>query len=712
MTQPVGAADAFALLAPSLQHHVVNTLGWDGLRPLQAAAVVPLIEGQDALLLAPTAGGKTEAALFPLLTRAENERWRGTSILYVCPLRALLNNLAPRVSTYAAWLGRTVGVRHGDTPWAERRRMSTDHPDVLLTTPESLEAMLVSQTIDPRVLLSDVRAVVVDEIHAFAGDDRGWHLLAVLERVARMSGRSLQRVGLSATVSNPDQLAHWLQGGSPANEAQVINPVAPAAPAPDLQLDYVGSLANAAQVVAALHRGQKRLVFVETRAGVEDLAQRLRELGVVTFVSHSSLAADERRRAEQAFAESTDCVIVSTSTLELGIDVGDLDQVVQVGAPQSVASFLQRLGRAGRRAGTRRAMTFLAVTETELVQAAAVLLLWSEGFVEPVLPPPQPRHVLAQQLLALALQHHQVGRSSWLSELGGLPLGTPDDAQALVGWALEKGHLDSDSGLLFIGPEAERRYGHRHFLELLSVFTAAPQFVVVHGRREIGSVDPFVLVRKVQGARVISLGGRAWSVTAVDWPRRRAYVEPANQHGAARWTSIAQPQRYELVEAQRRVLLGAVPADVELTERATTYLARARDEEDGHVDAGCTLIRTEGSRTRWWTWAGGRANAMLTAALETVDPTLVDGDYVYDNRQVGLRSGVTPVELRRTVHQVQGLLAGGLDEVRPFVTDRALEQLKFADLLPPQLARRTLEERLVDPAGVRAVLERPVAAAV
>lgn len=702
----------FALLTPGLQHHIVNTLQWDGLRPLQEAAVGPLVRGEDALLLAPTAGGKTEAVLFPLLTRAESERWRGTSILYVCPLRALLNNLEPRVSTYAAWLGRTAAVRHGDTTTAVRRRLALEHPDILLTTPESLEAMLVSQTLDSRVLLGDVRAVVIDEIHAFAADDRGWHLLAVLERVAALGARPLQRVGLSATVSNPDELARWLQGPPTPAPVRVINPPAGPTTPPDLQLDYVGSLSNAAKVIAALHQGQKRLVFVETRAGVEDLAQRLRELEVVTFVSHSSLAADERRQAEQAFAESTNCVIVSTSTLELGIDVGDLDQVVQVGAPQSVASFLQRLGRAGRRAGTRRAMTFLAVTENEIVQAAAVLLLWSEGFVEPVEPPPEPRHVLAQQLLAMALQHHQLGRSTWDTDLHGLPLGNTADRDALVTWALEKGHLDSDGGMMFVGPQAERRYGHRHFLELLAVFTAPPQFGVVHGRREIGSVDPFVLVRKVQGPRVIALGGRAWAVTAVDWPRRRAFVEPADRHGAARWTSVAQPQRYELVEAQRRVLLGAQPDSVELTDRALAALGRARDEEAGHVDAGCTLVRTEGSRTRWWTWAGGRANAMLTAALETVDPTLVDGDYVYDNRQVGLRSGVTATELRRAAHQVQALLAGDLGRVRPFVTERALEQLKFADLLPPGLARRTLEERLIDPKGVRAVLDRPVAAAV
>ena len=172
--------------------------------------------------MAPTAGGKTEAALFPLLTRMSDEAWSGTSILYVCPLRALLNNLEPRVASYAAWLGRTAAVRHGDTTPGARRRQLVERPDILLTTPESLEAILVSATIDPRTLLGDVRAVVVDEVHAFAGDDRGWHLLAVLERISHLTGHPLQRVGLSATVGNADELLGWLQGSNRAAKQKAL----------------------------------------------------------------------------------------------------------------------------------------------------------------------------------------------------------------------------------------------------------------------------------------------------------------------------------------------------------------------------------------------------------------------------------------------------------------------------------------------------------
>ena len=224
--------DAFDRLHPAVQYHLANTLRWNSLRPTQAEAVEPILSGRDTLVLAPTAGGKTEAAVFPLLSRMASEDWQGVSVLYVCPLRALLNNLQPRIDGYARWLGRAAAVWHGDVGQPHRQRILAERPDILLTTPESIEAMLVSTKVDPRVLFSGLQAVVVDEIHAFAGDDRGWHLLAVLERLSRVAGRQLQRVGLSATVGNPDELLTWLQGSFHGRDSLVVSPsVTPSAAA-------------------------------------------------------------------------------------------------------------------------------------------------------------------------------------------------------------------------------------------------------------------------------------------------------------------------------------------------------------------------------------------------------------------------------------------------------------------------------------------------
>ena len=280
--------------------------------------------------------------------------------------------------------------------------------------------MLVSASIRHDRLFAGVRAVVVDEVHAFARDDRGWHLLALLQRIGRLAGRDLQRIGLSATVGNEDDLLAWLSAGSD-RPRRVIRPPAVPEPPPEVQLDYVGHLDNAATVIAALHRGEKRLVFCDSRARVEQLAAELRLRRVETFVSHSSLGLDERRQAERAFAQGRDCVIVATSALELGIDVGDLDRVIQIDAPGAVSSFLQRMGRTGRRPGMARNCLFLATSDEGLLRAAGLVDLWAAGFVEPAVPPPEPLHILAQQLLALALQERGIGRSEWLDWVRAVP---------------------------------------------------------------------------------------------------------------------------------------------------------------------------------------------------------------------------------------------------------------------------------------------------
>ncbi len=310
---------------------------------------------------------------------------------------------------YYGLVGRRAAVwGTGTCPALAKKRILADPPDCLLTTPESMEGMLVSAGVDHRRLFADVRAVVVDEVHAFARDDRGWHLLALLQRVARLAGRDLQRLGLSATVGNEDELLAWLSAGSDPATRRVIRTArgARAWTRRRVQIDYVGNLDNAATVIAALHRGEKRLVFCDSRARVERLAAELRLRDVATFVSHSSLGLDERQRAERAFAEGRDCVIVATSALELGIDVGDLDRVVQIDAPWSVSSFLPSQhgppdGTASR--GMARNCLFLATSDEGLLRAAGLVELWTSGFVEPAVPTPLPLHDPGpSRLLALA----------------------------------------------------------------------------------------------------------------------------------------------------------------------------------------------------------------------------------------------------------------------------------------------------------------------
>ncbi|MDV5148967.1 DEAD/DEAH box helicase [Streptomyces sp. SBC-4] len=699
MTHGVDPVDR---LDPVVLHHVVNTLGWPDLRPLQRAAIDPVMDGEDTVLLAPTAGGKTEAACLPILSAMSAGNWTGTSVLYLCPLKALLNNLVTRIDGYAQWLGRTAALWHGDTKESQRRRIRTDRPDILLTTPESLEAMLIGVKTDHAHMLGGVRAVVVDEVHAFAGDDRGWHLLAVLERLERVAGRAIQRIGLSATVGNPQELLTWLQGSRAGRRpGRVVAPdasrVGTASPPPgDVELDYVGSLDNAAKVIAALHRGEKRLVFCDSRRQVEELGAALRARDITVFLSHASLSADERARSEQAFAEARDCVIVATSTLELGIDVGDLDRVIQIDSPATVASFLQRIGRTGRRPGSIRNCLFLATQKDTLLQAAGLLLLWGRGWVEPVVAPPDPRHLVAQQLLAVTLQEHKLGDQLWSEQWNGL---IPFDRSAapVLRHLVEEGFLDSDGGMLFIGQEAERRFGRRHFIELTASFTAPPQFTVLSGRTEIGRMDPAVLTEVRPGPRKLLLAGRSWQVTFIDWGRKRVFVEPVESGGVAKWSggSVAGLS-HALTRAMREVLLGAAPP-VALTRRAEVCLQEWRDEDaPSMVHPGGTLVVRRGNDVRWWTWAGYRANATLGATLGSIaDPVQRPTDCF-----VRLREDLTQDMWQTALKAAET----GPALVLPDVDQRAVAGLKFSAALPLRLATATVAARLADFEGARAAL--------
>lgn len=671
-------------LSAAVEYHIVNALGWTGLRPLQQAAIGPVRDGEDCLLVAPTAGGKTEAAVFPLLSQMVDENWRGLTVLYVTPLKALLNNLHPRLESYGDWVGRRVGLWHGDIGDGARRRMLAEPPDLLLTTPESLEAMLVSRRVEHRRFFAGVRAIVIDELHAFAAADRGWHLLAVLERIQRLAGRRIQRIGLSATVGNPEQILEWMQGsnaaaGAPARVVSDAPP--PGAAAPEVTLDYVGSVENAAEVLSRLHRGQKRLVFCQSRAQAEELAYELRARGTTVFISHSSLSVDERRQSERAFAEARDCVIVATSTLELGIDIGDLDRMIQLDAPSSVSSFLQRLGRTGRRPGTTRNALFLATDLNSFLRAAGLLHLWSTGFVEPVQPPARPRHLAAQQLLALALQEGRFAANSWRDWWRGCAV--MDDADEVLEHLRARQFLVEDGGLLMIGPEAEREFGRRHFLDLLSSFIADLELSVVAGVREIGSVSPISLTSEVSsGARPLLLAGRAWKVQSVNWERFEVIVSDEHVKGASRWSSEAIAESFELVRARRDVLLGANPA-VRLSQRAQGRLEDVRELLADTVDEDGLVLTRGTAGTVLHTWAGLKANETLIAGMHLAEGATAT------NETITLPAGFSLEQLRRAE----------LGEAVPWISPDAVAGLKFSAALPEGLARDTLAERFADRAG-------------
>jgi ATP-dependent helicase Lhr and Lhr-like helicase len=716
---------AFERLSGALQYQVASTLGFRELRPVQEQAIEVLLDGKNAVVLAPTAGGKTEAAFFPVLSAMDAEDWKPVSVLYLSPIRALLNNQEDRIARYAGTIGRRVFKWHGDTAQSARKRFLAEPTDILLITPESLEAMLISARIPTRELFAGLRAVIIDEIHAFASDDRGAHLSALMERLTRFCGRDVQRIGLSATVGNPDEILRWVQGSS-QRPSQIVDPGAPkptlarearsaegrglgaephhdhARRAPELSLDFVGNVENAARVVQALHPGRKRLVFVDSRRQAEQLGNLLRGLDVMTFVTHGSLSATERRDAERAFQDGKDCVIVATSALELGIDVGDLDHVLQLDAPPSVASFLQRMGRTGRRGGAANC-TFLATKDTGTLQAAAIIQLFREGYVEPVRPSRTAFHILAHQIMGLAVQHGGLPRGDlwgWLDGASAFAGITPEEREQVVDHMLQSGILADQGGKLWLGPEGEKRYGRANFRELYAVFDTPRLITVRSGPEEVGTVDAQFLAAIDSEAQrgAFMLAGRAWQIVTVEWERGICVVKPAESGRAPRWSGGPRFLGYALCKSMRRVLVSDAE-DPAWSQRARRTMTTLRAEYAFLDAAGAPLLES-GDQIEWWTFGGGGANLLLARMLEAeLGEKVTSGNTSIRFKE---KAGESVVAVRQAIDAIAergGPTEGDAARLAIGATRGRLS--KFDACLPEEMLGRLIVEAVLDVAGAR-----------
>ena len=697
----MSSTNAFERLHPAVQHHVVNHYQWSSLRPVQEQAVGPILDGANAVILAPTAGGKTEAAFLPLLSMMLEERWSGLSVLYLSPIRALLNNQNQRLEELFRLVGRGVGVWHGDVSPSKKEKIRKERPDLLLTTPESLEAMLISTRTSPAAMFSDLRAVVIDEVHAFAGDDRGWHLIGVLDRIQRYAGRDLQRIGLSATVGNPNEIVNWLSAGS--QRARItIDPPRPASIKPEVKVDWVGTLTNAAQIISKLHRHEKRLVFCDSRRQVEMLARELKERDVDVHLSHSSLGPEVRRQTERAFAESSEGVIVATSALELGIDIGDLDRVIQIDSPFSVASFLQRMGRTGRRRGTQPNCLFLCLTEPGLLRACAIVNLWKQGVVEPARAADQPYHIIAQQLLGVSLEkpgligQDLVERIATLGSVSGV---SPAQVGGLLDHLLANGFLYMDSGRISMGHEGEETFGRRHFLDLVSVFTSPPMFTLMQAKREIGVVSSSTFDERDEGDHVVLLAGRTWRVLGLNWRKRIAHVEPVEAAGRVRFVGSAPDMNAQLARAHRDVLLGSDRGQSLWSKRANMAVTDLRAEYAFLHRDGVTCTAGDGA-VEVWTFAGTKVNRVLAKALLELGWESAFPDGIRIKAKTAKTDAAQALEQTLATLQRDGLPSSSFGD-----DDVLLKGLKFNHMLSDELNQRAVAERFLDTMGARTCLQ-------
>ena len=693
----------FSHLHPRLQQAIVARLGWASLRPVQEQAGEALLAGHNVVILAPTAGGKTEAALFPALSLLLDDPPGSVGALYIAPIKALLNNQSERLGLYTEMVGLRRFVWHGDTTDSQRRRFLREPTELLMTTPESLEVMLISPRVDEARLFADLRLVVIDEIHAIAGTDRGAHLTSVLERFARHSRHDLQRVGLSATVGNPEAILQWLRGTS-TREGRVVDP--PKAPTRrQLLITHRPDLGLLARDAARVAKGTKSLFFCQSRATTEAVAEHLRRAGSTVFVHHSAVSRDERQLAEERFHHGSDACIVCTSTLELGIDVGDLDRVLQAEAPDTVSSFLQRLGRTGRRSGQVANTTFFCETTEGVLQAIALVELARRGWVESVAIDERCWPVLIHQLLALALAGNGVTlERAWehLSRIPDFRGIRRDEFEALIQWMLSDGGLREASGRLVLGPKAERRFGRRHFMALFAVFESPQSYTVeTASGQPLGVLNQAFVDRLVEGVSSFLLGGRAWAVLRILHGDRRVQVAPAPRGRQPTWGGfLPQFLGHELCQ-QILAILTAGERFPYLDEHAARVLAERREAMDGILEPGVGCMEEGDDEIRWWTFAGGRINSTLRHAIQTVN---ADWQVVPDNYLIRVRGeGVDERDLRLALRRIRD---DGFWENEALWAEVA-ESLpgyrlsKFQPLMPRWVAREVVGKYLLDVAGAR-----------
>ncbi|MFT4628276.1 MAG: ATP-dependent Lhr-like helicase [Myxococcota bacterium] len=691
----------FARFAPRLQEAIVARLGWTSLRPVQEEAGAALLDGCNAVVLAPTAGGKTEASMFPTLSALVDDPPAGLAALYIAPIKALLNNQADRLGLYTEMVGLDRFVWHGDTPSNQRTRFLKAPAELLMTTPESLEVMLISKRVDAAELFADLRIIVIDEIHALAGSDRGAHLMSVLERLAQLSQHDVQRVGLSATVGNPDAILAWLQGTS-ARPGRVVDP--PKVPGRrQLLVVHREDMPALAHDAAKLARGQKSLFFCQSRAATELVAEHMRRLGTEVFVHHSAVSKEERLLAEERFHHGSNACIVATSTLELGIDVGDLDRVLQAEAPDTVSSFLQRMGRTGRRAGQAANTTFFCETTEAVTQAVALIELAKAGWVESVEVTDRCWPVVVHQLLAMALAADGIPLEEAWAHLSRVPDFSGihrAEFERLVAWMLRDRALLQVSGRLVLGPRAERRFGRRNFMELFAVFSSPRSYSVQTGAGQpIGTLNQGFVDRLVDGVSCFLLGGRAWAVDRILHDDRQIIVHPAPRGKQPTWGGyLPQFLGFDLCQTVLQVLTSDASYPY-LHETAAAVLQDQRADFEGLLEPARGGIEVDDGEIRWWTFAGGRINSTLRYALQAVGG---DWKVIPDNYLVKLRADdLTERDFLAAVDRLRDPEFWEddklWDEVGTSLPNYRLS--KFQSLMPPWVEREMLGSYLLDVAG-------------
>lgn len=564
--------------------------GWQELGAVQVAAAKEIFEGSDNILLhSRTASGKTEAAFFPVLSELYDSPSASFGVLYIAPLKSLINDQFLRITELCDEAGIEVFHWHGDVAQSHKTKALKNPSGILQITPESLESMLMNRSSDLIRLFGDLRYVIIDEIHTLTGTDRGNQILCLLARLRKKTGVSPRRIGLSATVGDLRRAADWLAAGS-GHETVV----------PDLPLDkihwrlgmehfYIMSKDVASlpteetirdgeklpldlgyEYIYDSTHGKKAIVFSNSREETEYICATLREIAKrrgepdVFLIHHGFLSASIREEAEMKMKDETvNAVTCATVTMELGIDIGRLERIVQQGSPNSVSSFLQRLGRSGRRGNPPEMMMVFreenplpnaplpSLIPWELLKGIAIVQLYiEERFIEPPALKKCPYSLLFQQTLSIIASSGAMSAASLASLVLSLPpfsMVDKEDYRLLLMSMINNDWLElTDEKEIIVGLRGEKLINSFKFY---AVFKDTEDFTVRCESGEIGVITSPPPV----GDR-FALAGRVWEVEELDIPRKLVYVKPVDGKMEVSWPGDYGEIHTKILERMRRVL--------------------------------------------------------------------------------------------------------------------------------------------------------------
>lgn len=522
---------SFDLLSEPIRKYIRDK-GWEQLRPIQTAAIAKILSTDDNYILASrTASGKTEAAFLPILSKVDF-REAGIQVLYISPLIALINDQFYRIEELCKYLDVTVTKWHGEANKTLKDRIIKHPNGVILITPESLEAMFVNKPFNVKQLFSNLKYVVIDEIHSFIGTDRGTQLKSILSRLQNVNTKPFSIVGLSATIGDYDEAKKFT--GNELHTKVLLDRTAKEINAlfryfknknEELPLELLKDLYIET-------KDNKVLIFPNSRGRAEEVAVKLKKIsdrvkGHPNYFSHHSSVDKEVREYVEYFAKNNNrqnFCISCTSTLELGIDIGTVDEVVQIDATHSIASLIQRVGRSGRKDGESSNLFLYATNEWSLLQSLACWLLYKEGFIEPPISTAKPYDILLHQALSITKGHSGIRLTDLVKQLKeNFTFNQIEvaDIEEILNHLIQIDFLEKLQHEVIIGVEGEKIVNSRDFY---SVFKTEENFKIVNAGNTIGEV-PFS--PQIIEDENILLAAKIWKIKFIDFKSNKIEVIPA-----------------------------------------------------------------------------------------------------------------------------------------------------------------------------------------